>query len=78
MDLQERDLKRLARMVAVELHRLMQQEDEDFIGAEEICRLTGLKKSSLYHRRENGLPVQKSGNKLIAKRSEINQWLINR
>lgn len=77
MELKEKDLKRLARLVAVELHKLMKQ-DEDYIGAEEICRLTGLKKSSLYHRKENGLPVQRSGNKLIAKRSEINNWLINR
>lgn len=78
MELKEKDLKRLAKLVAVELHRLMQQDEEDYIGAEEICRLTGLKKSSLYHRKENGLPVQRSGNKLIAKRSEINNWLINR
>ena len=56
----------------------MKQDEEDYIGADEICRLTGLKKSSLYHRKENGLPVQRSGNKLIAKRSEINNWLINR
>lgn len=77
MELKEKDLKCLAKLVAVELHKLMKQ-DEDYIGAEEICRLTGLKKSSLYHRKENGLPVQRSGNKLIAKRSEINNWLINR
>lgn len=73
-----RELQQLAKLTAQELYRLMKQEEEDYIGAEEICRLTGLKKSSLYHRKENGLPVQRSGNKLIAKRSEINNWLINR
>lgn len=73
-----RELQQLAKLTAQELYRLMKQDEEDYIGAEEICRLTGLKKSSLYHRKENGLPVQRSGNKLIAKRSEINNWLINR
>jgi predicted DNA-binding transcriptional regulator AlpA len=73
-----RELQQLAKLTAQELYRLMKQDEEDYIGADEICRLTGLKKSSLYHRKENGLPVQRSGNKLIAKRSEINNWLINR
>lgn len=73
-----RELQQLARLTAQELYKLMKQDEEDYIGADEICRLTGLKKSSLYHRKENGLPVQRSGNKLIAKRSEINNWLINR
>ena len=73
-----REIQQLARLTAQELYKLMKQDEEDYIGADEICRLTGLKKSSLYHRKENGLPVQRSGNKLIAKRSEINNWLINR
>ena len=73
-----RELQQLARLTAQELYKLMKQDEEDFIGADEICRLTGLSRSSLYHRRNNGLPIQRSGNKLIAKRSEINNWIINR
>ena len=73
-----KELKTLAKLVAEELHELMKKDDEVYIGVDEICRLTGCSPSAVYHRKENGMPVTKSGKRLVAKRSEINKWIESR
>ena len=72
------EMKSLAKLVAVEIYNLMQQEQEEFIGIEDICRIAHCSPSAVYHRKENGMPVVRSGKKLVAKRSEINQWIESR
>jgi predicted DNA-binding transcriptional regulator AlpA len=74
----EKELKRLATLTAQELFKLITKNDDDIIGIREICKLTGLSSSSVYHRKENGMPVQQSGRKLVAKRSEIVKWIQTR
>lgn len=73
-----RELKCLAKLVAEELYKLSQAKEEDYIGVEEICRIANCSPSTIYHRKENGMPVVRSGGKLVAKRSEINKWIETR
>lgn len=73
----DRELRTLAGYIAQEL-LARQQKDEGFIYMDEICRLTGLKRNTIYHYDKIGIPVQRRGGRLCGVKAEIVEWMKSR
>lgn len=66
----KKDLEVIAKTLKEQAKEQYMQEP---IFMDEICRLTGLRKSSIYTYR-NSMPLKKMGNKVYSTREAIMQW----